>query len=197
PTGLSPIKYLNGADWDGLGNLYYLDSTSTNALYPGDPVKLVAGLDAAGGLPTIDLATAGSTAVGVAIAIGANRFGPYVDPTNLTLLNAPETKAKDYFVLVIDDPNVIFEIQENSSSGGNAALTYTSATKNANFVYAAPAAGAAYSGVQLDVTTVAATSTLNLKLLGPSPRPDNALGYYAKWQALLNNHSYRTGVAGI
>lgn len=194
PTGLSPVKYLNGSDWDGRGNLYYLDSTSANALYPGDPVKLVAGLDAKGGLQSIDLATAGATMVGVAVAIGTSRFGPYVDPTDLTKQSAPAAKTKGYYVLVVDDPNVIFEIQENSTPG---ALDKTAASKNANFIYAAPAAGAAYSGVQLDSSTVAVTSTLNLKLMGLSQRPDNALGAQAKWLCLINNHSYRVGVAGI
>lgn len=202
PTGLSPVKYLSGANWNGKMRVYWLDSTSANAMYVGDPVKLVAGLDAAYAHQSIDRATAGATMVGVAMGFGAagdgaQRTGPFVDPANLTLISAPAVKAQGYFVAVVDDPNVIFEIQDNSSPGGNAALTYTSASKNANFVYAAPAAGAALSGTLLDVTSIATTSTLNLKIHGLKQSPDNALGFYAKWWVRMNNHSYSTGIAGV
>jgi hypothetical protein len=200
PTGLSPVKYLSGANWDGKTRVYWLDSTSANAMYVGDPVALVAGLDAAYAQQSIDRATAGATMVGVALGFGAaggvSRTGPFVDPANLTLTYAPATKTQGYFVAVADDPNTIFEIQENSSSGGNAALTKSAASKNANFVYAAPAAGATFSGVMLDVTSIATTSTLNLKLLGLKQSPDNSLGYYAKWWVKINNHSYSPGIAG-
>lgn len=202
PTGLSPVKYLSGANWNGKTRVYWLDSTSVNAMYVGDPVALVAGLDAAYAHQSIDRATAGATMLGVALGFGAagdgaSRTGPFVDPANLSLTYAPAVKSQGYFVAVCDDPNVIFEIQENSSPGGNAALTKTAASKNANFVYAAPAAGATFSGTMLDVTSIATTSTLNLKLLGLKQSADNALGYYAKWWVKMNNHSYSAGVAGI
>lgn len=194
PTGLSPVKYLNGADWDGRGNMYYIDTTSANAIYPGDPVKLVAGLDTKRGIQSIDLATAGATAVGVVVAVGTNADGgPYINPQDLTKTFAPATKTQPYYALVCDDPNVIYEIQE----GNGGPLTNTSTSKNANFLYAAPAVGAAYSGVILDASTVAVTATLNLKILGLQRRIDNAFGAFAKWLVLLNNHSYRTGIAGI
>ena len=201
PTGLSPVKFLSGANWNGKTRVYWLDSTSNNAMYVGDPVALVAGLDAAYAHQSIDRATAGATMIGVALGFGAaggvGRTGPFVDPTNLTLTYAPAAKTQGYFVAVCDDPNVIFEIQENSSPGGNAALTKTASSKNANFVYAAPAAGATFSGTMLDVTSVAVTSTLNLKILGLKQSSDNALGNYAKWWVKMNNHSYSVGVAGI
>ena len=123
--GLTPVKYLNGADWDGQGRLYHLDSGDTNAIYVGDPVALktgtatIAGEDA--GLQTVTVANVSGTNVGVVLAIGTNaRGGPYIDPTNLTLTYAPATKTKNYFALVADDPNTIFMIQEG---GTGTALT--------------------------------------------------------------------------
>lgn len=198
PTGLSPVKFLSGANWNGKTRIYWLDSTSANAMYVGDPVALVAGLDAAYAHQSIDRATAGATMVGVALGFGAagsvGRTGPFVDPTNLTLTYAPAAKTQGYFVAVCDDPNVIFEIQEDGVGG---TLTAAAASKNANFIYAAPAAGATFSGVMLDSSTAAVTSTLNLKILGLKQSSDNALGANAKWWVKMNNHSYSVGVAGI
>lgn len=202
--GLTPVKYLNGADWDGRGRLYHLDSGDANAIYVGDPVALktgtatIAGEDA--GLQTVTVANVSGTNVGVVLAIGTNaRGGPYIDPTNLTLINAPATKTKAYYVLVADDPNTIFMIQEG---GTGTALTVAATSKNANFALAAPATGVAVSGAYLDNGTApTTTSTYNLKLLGLAQIYDNgawnAYGAYAKWLCLLNNHQYRTGIAGL
>jgi hypothetical protein len=195
PTGFSPVKYLNGADWDGRGNVYYIDSTDTNAYYQGDPVKLAAGLDQKFGLQTITLGTAGATAVGILMGVGTNRWGPFINPQDLTQLSAPVTKSQSYFALIADDPMIVFEAQE---SGSGTLFTYTAASKNANFATATPASGNFLSAAYIDNGTVpATTSTYNLKLLGLSQRIDNAFGTYQKWYCLLNNHSYRTGVAGI
>jgi hypothetical protein len=205
PTGLAPVRYLSGADWDGKGNWYYIDSTDTNAYYPGDVVALAAGLDIVAGLQTITLGTAGNTCVGAILAIGASpsattsmRGGPVIDPSNLVLTSAPATKTQNYFALVADDPMTVFEMQE---VGTGTQLTATATSKNVNFVYSAPATGVAYSGAMINNVGVNTTSTLNLKLLGLVQRYDNGayntFGAYAKWLCLLNNHYYRTGTAGV
>lgn len=205
PTGLAPVRYLNGADWDGKGNWYYIDNTDTNAYYPGDVVTLTAGLDTVSGLQAITLGTAGNTCVGAILAVGASpststsmRGGAVIDPSNLVLTSIPATKTKNYFALVADDPFTVFEMQE---VGTGTQLTSTATSKNVNFVYAAPATGVAYSGTMINNVGVATTSTLNLKLLGLVQRYDNGayntFGAYAKWLCLLNNHYYRTGTAGV
>lgn len=214
PMGLTPRKYLNGADWDSRGNLYYIDYTDTNAYYPGDLVTLHAGLDGVSGLQTITLSVASSTeaALGVIMAIGAspsettsNRGGPYIDPTNLTLTYAPATKTKNYFALVCDDPNVIYEIQEG---GGATTLTKTATSKNAYFLYAAPATGVYLSGTTLDNgttsgNTVGTSNAFTLKIMGlqqiidPYAGTYNTFGLYAKWLVMINNHNYRAGTTGI
>lgn len=194
-TGFTPVKYLNGADWTGQANIYYIDTTDTNPYFPGDPVKLAAGLDTIGGLQTITLGTAGATAVGILIAVGTNRWGPVINPQDLTQTSAPATKTAPYFALVVDDPMVVFEAQE---SGTGTLFTSAASSKNANFAVGTPASGVKVSAAFIDNGTAAATtSTYNLKLLGLSQRIDNALGTFQKWYCLLNNHSYRTGVAGI
>ena len=195
-SGLSPVKSLNGADWDGRGNMYFISSSDTNAYNPGDPVVLSGNGDTVKGIPGVTIGVAGSPIVGVFLAGGINADGgPYIDPNNLSLIGIPATKTKNYYCLVVDDPNVIFEIQEG---GVGSALTSASIGNNANFHAGSPTSPAVYSGYYLDNNTVAGTSSLNLKLLGLARRSDNAFGAYAKWLVKINNHVYGSvGTAGI
>ena len=209
PSGLTPVAYLNGADWDGRGRLYHIDSGDTNAYYVGDPVALQAGTETvageANGLPTLTVGQVGAPNVGVVLAVGSNpRGGPYINPNDLTKTWRPAAaQSGPWFALVCDDPNVIYEIQEAATGyGTGTALTVAATSKNANFVLHAPATGSTQSGAVLDRGTApAATLALNLKLLGLAQRYDNGAwntyGLYAKWLCLLNNHYYRAGVVGI
>jgi hypothetical protein len=222
PSGLTPVKYLNGADWDGKGNLYFISQASTNAFSVGDLVSPVAGLDSFSGLQSIDLTAAASSTlcVGVVLAIGASinattsqRGGPYIDPTNLNLISAPAVKTKNYFALIADDPKIVYEIQETGAGTTPAtSLTNTSTSKNASFVYAAPAAGVAVSGTTLDngvtsghtpQTSATVTNGYFLRMLGLSQKIDpqtvqwNTFGLFAKWYVKLINHAYEGTVAGF
>lgn len=198
PSGLSPVKYLGGADWDGKANQYYIAAADTNPFYIGDVVTLNNTADATRGIQGITLATAGNPAVGVVVGIGINpEGGPYIDPDNLSRVWRPSgAQTVPYYAMVVDDPNVIFEAQEDGVGGTIAAA---SSSKNANLIYAAPAAGVRVSGTMIDSSTVNTTSTLNLKLLGLVRRYEgngslNTYGNFAKWLCLINNHYYRAGI---
>lgn len=197
PSGLSPVKYLGGADWDGKANMYYIAAADTNAFYIGDLVDLNNTADATRGIQGVTLATAGNPAVGVVVAIGTNaEGGPYINPANLERTWRPSgAQAEAYYALVVDDPQVIFEAQEDGVGGAIAAANVSS---NVDFIYAAPATGVRVSGTMIDSNTVNTTATLNLKLLGLVRRYDNGalntFGQYAKWLCLINNHRYRAGI---
>jgi hypothetical protein len=208
PSGLSPVAYLNGSNYTGKGRLYSILAANTNPFYVGDLVVPVAGGGATAadsrGLPAITLATAGAVAVGVITAVGTiPDGGPYANPANLNQ-NFRPTGAQpiNYYALVEDDPNVIYEIQEG---GAGTNLTNAAVLRNANIVYAAPAAGVVVSGTTLDNGTVAVTATLNLKILSFARRPmDNAFvtspatgGGAQKWWVMINNHYYRTGIIAL
>src|SRR6202521_4537074 len=222
PSGLTPVKYLNGADWTEQANMYFISQVSTNAFNVGDLVSPVAGLDQWSGLQSIDLTLAASSTicVGVVIAVGASpsavtslRSGPYIDPTNLQLISAPATKVKNYFALVVDDPKVVFEIQETGAGTTPAtSLTFAATSKNASFVYAAPAAGVAVSGTTLDngvssghtpQTSSTVTNGYFMRMLGLAQKIDpqtalyNTFGLNAKWLVKLINHAYEGTVAGF
>ena len=129
-----------------------------------------------------------------------------IDPNNLTLTSVPATKTQNYFALVVDDPNVIYEVQE-TGAGTTAAtsLTYTATSKLASFVYGAPATGVAVSGTTLDngvssghtpETGTTVTNGFFLRIMGLSQKIDpqtaqyNTYGLYAKWNVKLTNHVY-------
>ena len=202
-NGFTAVGYLNGADWDGRGRVYAIPSANTNALAVGDPVTLIAGADSTYYLPCIDRGAAGATCVGVILSIGKNArgLGPWVDPTQLNnILYRPASTTAQYYALVADDPNTIFEAQEQASGGAGTNFSYTAANKNANFSVALDPPGYPpyVSQAFIDNGTAAATtSTYNLKLLGLKQSIDNASGAYQRWWCLLNNHYYRTGVVGI
>lgn len=201
-NGFTPVGYLNGADWDSRGRVYHVPAANTNALYVGDPVKVIVGADTVFYLPSIDLGTAGATCVGVILALGTNKrgMGPWVDPTQLnTILFRPASATPvDWYALVADDPNIVFECQEQASAGAGTNFTQTSANKNCNFGINTPTKPPWMSAAFIDNGTAAATTaTMNLRLLGLKQSIDNAPGPWQRWWCLLNNHAYRTGVAGV
>jgi hypothetical protein len=206
PSGLSPVATLSGSDWTGKGRMYAIPtSDATYNYFPGDLVALsaTAGGDV-NGLPLITMCAAGATAVGVIAAVGTNpQGGPYIDPNNLSRTYAPVTKLQTYYALVVDDPNMIFEIQENAVA---ASLTTAAVQLNANIILGA-AATAANPGVYVSQTLLnnntppGTTNTYNLKILSLAQRPDNhfvstlaGVGSYQKWWVMINNHAYRIGV---
>lgn len=193
PGGLSPVAYLNGAKYTGGGRVYCILATNNDVLAVGDPVVL--GGDASTlGVANVALATAGTTnlVTGAIIGISGSKYGGmYANPSNLDTTIIPATKTRDYYILVADDPNIVFEIQEVS---GGTALTSAAVSLNASLISGTN--NGYFSGWELDNGTEANTAALQLKLLGLVQRSDNAFGEHAKWLVLINNHSYRTGVAG-
>lgn len=194
PSGLTPVKYLNGADWDGRGNVYSIAAANATILSPGDPVTLTGTADATGKYPQIARATPGSGLIGVLIAVGLNPDGPFVNPNDLTVVQKPANAAPVYYALVCDSPDVIYEVQEDGV-GGNLAITEVGL--NANVIFANPATGVVVSAVLLDSSTAAVTATLDCKILRLAPRVDNALGAYAKWWVTINYHRLAPNIAGV
>lgn len=195
PMGLKPVSYLNGAPWTGGGRLYCIpDTDDTNAYAIGDPVDIAGGADT-NGIPTITLATAGTgNPVLGAIVSGAgalNEGGLYGVPADSPIV-IPATKTRNYYVLVADDPNIIFEIQEVS---GGTALTAAEVGLNANLVSGAN--NGYISGWELNNSGEATGATIQMRLLGLARRANNAFGEHAKWWTFINNHRYRVGQAGV
>ena len=194
PFGLAPVRYLNGAPWNGQGRTYYIPSTDTNAYAIGDPVVL-AGSGDANGIASVTILTPGSGILGAILGFGGSVYGgPGAIPGSLESTIIPATKTIGYYVFVCDDPWVIFEVQEVS---GGTQLAATDIGLNTNL---SSGTNSGYlSGWQLANASKATTSSLDVKLLGLSQRKQttpNAFGAYAKWEVLLNNHMFKAGTTG-
>lgn len=194
PFGLRPVQYLNGSPWNGKARMYCIDSAYGTAVAIGDPMVLAGGADTKG-VPTVAVATAGSTnlVLGAVVGMGGTTYGGSGgDPTNLSTTVIPATKTRSYYVMIADDPNIIFACQEIGTG-----TPFTAAEVGLNCSLVAAANNGYMSGWQLDNSTEATTAALQMKLLGLRQIPDNAFGAYAKWLCLINNHCYKAATAGL
>ena len=195
PSGFTPVRYLNGAPWNGQANLYSIAAAYNTELAIGDPVKSSGTADA-NGVPGIVLGAATGALRGVIVALGKTE-GLMANPSNLDSTKRPASDPAVWYAMVVDDPNVVFEIQEESNGTALAATEV-----GLNTVPLLAAAGTYQSGWLLRSTTgatAATTATLQLRLLGLSRKPDNAFGAYAKWLVKINVHELGTGTgaAGV
>ncbi len=194
PAGLTPVKNLNGADWDGRGNVYSVATGYGSILAPGDPVTLSGTADATGKYPGIVRHTPGAGLIGAIVAIGINPNGPFINQADLTQMQKAASAVGVYYALVADDPAIIFEVQEDAVGG---ALAIADVGLNCNLIYADPPGLYSKSGVLLDSSTKANTATLDCKILRLVPRVDNELGTYAKWWVTINYHRLAPNTQGV
>jgi hypothetical protein len=204
PSGLSPVMYRNGNFWNGQVRLYAVAATDTNPYYVGDLVKIDSTNFAdANGIPYVTRATAGAgvslrgvvSAVGLAIPYGY-QGGPFVNPNDLTKNFRPTgAQTSVYYLAVVDDPDVVFEIQEDTTSSPGQA---SAMTKNCTPTIANPATGVFVSGFTLNSNTYATGATLQLKVIQSVQRPDNTpYTAYQKLLVTINQHDFSGGTAGF
>lgn len=184
PMGLRPVAHRNGAPYNGAATRYYVPSTDSTALYLGDPVILAGSADA-DGIATVTKATA---------AGGAYMLGPVVSVEPITRDSTTYRAASEArYVWVADDPDLVFEVQEDAVGG---ALAAADVGLNADWVDGTGSTVTGLSGVQLDTSTKATTNTLQLRIRGFSQKIDNAIGANAKVLVTINLHALRnlTGI---
>lgn len=194
-SGLSPVGHIFGANWSQLTRMYCIPSTDNNAYAVGDPVVLAGSADAAG-VATVTLATAGTgnAVLGAIVSpAGAPAYGQPPGVPAETAVVIPATKTRAYYVMVCDDPGVIYEGQEDSVGGNIAAA---SIGLNVNLISGTN--NGYVSGWLIDSSTVGAGATIQLKLLGAVQRIDNILGNtYCKFRVTINNHPLAPNTAGL
>ena len=196
-SGLSPVQYLNGSPWNGQARMYYIPSTDTVAYAIGDPVDIGGSADS-NGVASVVKATAGNNSganmvLGAIVSAGGTKYGSALaDPGNLDTIIVPATKTKSYYVMVADDPNIIFQVQE-----GGTATALAAAQVGLNIDLASGANNGYLSGWVLDNAVTSTGNGLQMKLLGLRQSSDNAFGAYAKWLCQINLHRLKSGVAGV
>lgn len=186
PTGFTPRRYRNGSPWMGAVRTYYVPASDATALFIGDPVVIAGGADPFG-VPTVTRATAagGGRITGVVVGLRPGGNGTMVPPKYRAASVAE-------YVLVADDPELLFEAQEDSIGG---ALTAASTDLNVDMIAGAGSTFTGNSAFQLDSSTAATTATLQWRLVELQRRADNEFGNNAKWLVSINLPT-ETGAAG-
>ena len=194
PSGFSPVQYLNGSPWNGQARIYSIAAAYATALYIGDPVKSSGTADA-NGVPGIILGATTGALRGVIVGLGSAE-GLIANPKNLDITYRPAAaQATDWYAMVVDDPQVLFEVQENANGTALAA-----ADIGLNTISVSGTGSGYVSGWMLASATdasPAATATLQLKLMGLVRRQQNAFGAYAKHLVKINVHELGTGTGTL
>ena len=199
PRGFMPVCYVSGAPYNGAHTVYFVPATDAQALFIGDPVITVTAAADANGIPVVTRAS-GLAAAGAAIdtpmftgaitgilmagtpVVGFTRDSPVFRPASVAA-----------YIAVADDPNLMFEMQEDSIGATFAA---TVVGRNAVVATAAGSTVTGYSGFQLDSSVaVVATNTIPVRVLRAVQRADNAIGAFCKWLVKING-AHHTMVSG-
>jgi hypothetical protein len=187
-SGLKSVRNVSESGYANALRRYSVPSSYATALFPGDPVIKVAGGSNVDGVPLVNLAAAGGAITGVVVGF----------EDSASLLLGYGAASTERMVLVDDNPESLFEIQEDAVGG---ALAAADVGLNADLVAAAGSTATRTSGWMLDTSTKATTATLQVKIIEVQQRADNEFASAgvanAKVLVKINNHTMLTGSAGI
>lgn len=186
PFGLRPINN-NGTPFSGQLTMYNIPASDSNNYFIGDPVLPAGSADAYGvATVTIAIAASGNT-LGpiVAIVNGPAAGGSATAPVTRDLPVYRQASVNTY-VLVADDPNTLFAVQDN-----NAAFAAADISLNVNLN--AGGGGSTVTGISswcITTTGKATTNTLQMRLMrslrAPNIVPFTAAALYV---CRINLHS--------
>lgn len=183
--GIRPIND-NGTPWSGQGRLAAVPAAQSGNIFLGDPLIALGGTDAFG-VPLVGIASAGASNPILGTMLGVSN-GPAGSGYTITR-DLPVYRQASIlnYILMVDDPNQLFAVQEDSVGGAIAAATAGFA--NGNLVAGAGSTVTGFSGWQLQSSSVSssANTTYQFRILGLLRGPDNAVGVNAKWVGRLNN----------
>ena len=185
PFGLKPIRHAAGQPYNGAANEYFATG-ATGAIYIGDPVVAAGSANtaevqgrAAGTLPTVTVAADGDgdPIIGVCVGVVPATRDSTVYRENST----------DRIILVADSADLIF-IGQCDTAGTDWAATDSGAY--ANMLVGTGSTVTGKSGWTLDTTDGPDTADVSnqLRVVRLHARPDNAIGEYAVWEVMINNH---------
>ena len=173
PSGARPVRNINGSTAIQI-TPYSVDSSNSTAIFIGDFI-----IAEADGNVAPYAVTTGGNLLGVCVGVD----GDYGDLSRRYL---PATTAGT--VMVCDDPDMIFAIQED-----DAGTALTSAARGANCDVLATAGSTTTSKSAHEIDRSQVTNAVaQLRLHRLVPRDDNAHGDSAEWEVLINEHELRS-----
>lgn len=171
PYGLKPVNLIGGQSFAGSTREIKLSTNNTAAIYNGDVVQLTSA-----GNPQAIAATptAGTTAGIVGVCLGVRYVNPATkQPTFAQFLpaNAITGGYTDVFVIVADDPDLVFQVQGTAAFGTLTNGAAGAVGKNAALGFAtAGSTSTGNSGVNIVVgvngASLALTATLAMRVVG-------------------------------
>lgn len=193
PFGLRPVGGIGGGVYSGKITQYSVPAGDATAIFVGDPVKLAGTSQIINGQVFSDVAQAATSNVMVGVVVGV-----LADTRDSLTYRAASTQR---IVLVCDDPNAVFEVQQVT---GGTPLTANDIGLNVDFVVGSGSTVTGYSGVTLNNATEATTNTLDLKIIGVPNRVDNDTGTAvgtgadaSKFYVRINRHIFVNQIAGV
>ena len=199
-NGFRPVKSITGAPYNGASNVYFVPSSDSTVIMVGDAVKLAGDARAASGAPTVTRCGATDIPVGVVVGILFSGVGDLTNMPPVNDLNTPVYRraSTDRYLLVADDPSLVYEVQYAGTSVAAATIT-ANVGQNGQFTTTAGSTTSGSSGMQLDSSGLATTSTLPLKIVGFPNRPDNIPGdtYFSYYVTLNSSACGSLGTAGV
>jgi hypothetical protein len=186
PFGLKPVRHRNGAPYNGAARVYSVAAGNATAIYVGDLVTAAGTAQTINGTVYQDVVQSATGDVFQGVVVGV-----LPDTQDSLKYRAASTQR---LLLVADDPDLTFEIQEVS---GGTPLAANDIGLNANIVVGTGSTVTGLSGIELNNATEATTNTLDVKIQGFVNRVDNEIGEHAKWLVALNRHRYANQVAGV
>lgn len=191
--GLKPVRYKDGAPYNGAANVYYVPASDATALFIGDPV-VVAGSGDADGVPSVTRAAAGANITGVVVGFAPLPTGTAGSDSGVNI-GYRAASTEDY-VLVADGTELLFEVIEDAVGG---ALAAADIGLNADLVAATGSTYTKQSGCMLDSSTEATTSA-QMRIVALSPRANNTVGGTdAVWLVSIieSAHAPASGTTGV
>ncbi len=200
-NGFRPVKTITGP-YNGAANVYFVPASDSSVIMVGDPVKLLGDARAASGVPTVTRVSAATDIpVGVVVGILFSGVGDAQNIPPVNDLNTPVFRraSTDRYLLVADDPSVVYEVEYEGTSVAAGTIT-ANVGLNGQFAIAAGNTTTGASGIQLSSTGLATTATLPIKIVGFPARPDNIPGdfkfsYWVKLNSTTMGSG--TGSAGV
>lgn len=195
PRGLVPVQDAHGRPYNGAARVYHVPSDNATALFVGDPVVTVTAASDANGVQDVVIAAAGGTTTmitGVVVSLAFFDGSPVLRDSGRYI---PANTAG--YVMVADDPGLLFEIQEDGVGG---AIGTGAVGRKAQLVAGTGSTVTGWSGWELDSSELATTSTHQLHIVAPVLRADNDPTLTnAKWLVSINTgrHTFNTAASGI
>ena len=163
PYGFRPVGLLGGGDWsNSIRHIKMTNSYGTSIFY-GDVVKVVS-------TGTVEKDSGTTTMTPVGIFVGCSYTDPGSSQPTYSQMWTASTSATDIMAYVVDDPNVVFQGQ------GDATLAQTALGNNVAVVQTAGSTSIGTSKNAIDSSTIAATKTLPVRILGFIDGPNSSVG---------------------